>query len=118
MCNDNEFKTIPNTIFTIELRKKYHDFEEDYQNTDYTAADLKKKYGYNHYRRLYKEYMERGGKTRLPGKYYSFDKSSNQWVIYKRVNGKMRYFGSFETEEEAKVRVKELKENNWNKNKI
>jgi hypothetical protein len=113
------FKTIPNTIFNQQIRKKYYEFEKDYQNEDYTIADLRKKYGNNPYIRLYHEYIERGGKPRFnrPKRYdvknYHYNKREKRWRVTKRINGKRKFFGAYKTEAEAKKRVEELKKNNW-----
>lgn len=118
----DEFKTIPNTLFNLEIRNKYLEFEKDYQDTEYSVIDLKKKYGSHHYLRLYHEFIERGGMPRVsrPKRYgnvknYHYNKSKKTWVVVKRINGKQEYFGGYKTEKEAQQRVEELKKNNWTK---
>lgn len=46
-------------------------------------------------------------------KYYSFVKNENAFQVQKVIDGKKVYFGYYKTEEEAKARVEELKNNNW-----
>lgn len=45
---------------------------------------------------------------------YRFDKGLNLFRVYKWFNGKIKYFGNYEKEEDAQKRVDELRENNWN----
>ena len=106
------FKTIPNTIFNAEIRRKYYEFEKDYLNKNYTINDLKQKYGNNPYIRLYHEFIERGGKPRYNRpkrkdiKNYHYNKREKKWVVVKRINGEKA---------EAKKRVTKLKKRNWKK---
>lgn len=115
------FKTIPNTIFNAEIRRKYYEFEKDYLNKNYTINDLKQKYGNNPYIRLYHEFIERGGKPRYNRpkrkdiKNYHYNKREKKWVVVKRINGERKYFGAYNSEAEAKKRVTKLKKRNWKK---
>ena len=36
-----------------------------------------------------------------------------RWRVQKKINGKIKYFGTFKTKEEAMKRVVELKSNGW-----
>jgi len=117
----DEFKTIPNTIFNLEIRNKYDEFEKDYLDKNNSVKDLYAKYGKNHYLRLYHEFIERGGTPRVSRpkrdniKNYRYNKCTKRWDVSKRIDGKQIYFGGYATEEEAQKMVEQLKKNNWQK---
>lgn len=51
-------------------------------------------------------------------KYYSYDVRNKVWIIRKKIDGKMKYFGSYKTEEEVKYRVDELIKVDWDIDKL
>ena len=114
----DEFKTIPANIFNIEIRQKYPEFEKDYKNLKLSLNELTKKYT-PYYKRLRREYEARGGKIRKfkrrngYGNYYYYNKKAGKYIVARRINNKVTYFGSYKTENGAKNRVKELNENGW-----
>lgn len=56
------------------------------------------------------EYQEK--LSRKP-KYYTFIKNENAFQVQRFIGGVKVYFGYYRTEDEAKARVEELKNNNW-----
>lgn len=46
-------------------------------------------------------------------KYYTCDKRSGKYIVQKNIDGKHSSFGTFDTEEEAKIRVDYLKSVDW-----
>jgi hypothetical protein len=51
-------------------------------------------------------------------KYYIYNKEDGTYTVQKNIKGKNIYFGRYETEDEAKMIVEELKKVNWNKNRL
>ena len=51
-------------------------------------------------------------------KHYYYDKIWKKYIIRKRINGKRINYGSYPTEQEAKLIVSELIKNNWDKTKL
>ena len=56
----------------------------------------------------YKNYIK-GPKRKKDSKYYTFSKRRNKWIVLMSINKQSLYFGSFETEQEAIDRVKQVK---------
>jgi group I intron endonuclease len=53
--------------------------------------------------------VEKVIKTKKEHKFYTYAKARNTWRVVFRINGKQKHFGSYETEQEAIDKVKELK---------
>ena len=53
--------------------------------------------------------------SKKPKKYYVYDKNICKYIVKKTINKKVYCYGSYETEDEARLIVELLKENNWNK---
>ena len=51
-------------------------------------------------------------------KYYHYNEKSGKWHVHKCIKGLPKYFGRFNTEEEAQKVVEELKKHNWNTEEI
>jgi transcriptional regulator with XRE-family HTH domain len=49
-------------------------------------------------------------------KYYV--KNKDKFTVFKSINNKNRYFGSYDSEDEAKKVVSKLKETNWDERKL
>lgn len=52
------------------------------------------------------------------GKYYYHDKNTDNYRIYKCIDGKSQYFGTYETESKVKKVVELLKQNNWDRSAL
>ena len=78
--------------------------------------------GTSQYKRLLERFREdgipvhqRGGVYYGTPKYYYCTKEREDYfIVCKWINRKKHYFGFYNSEEEAKARVEELKKNNWN----
>lgn len=120
--------------FTISDGVKLEDtidweqLKEDYQNLEMTVPEIKEKYGvtnsqWNRVRRQLKEDgvpLRNRGRVRnsycsYHAKHYHVDKKSGKFLVRKVVKGEYIRFGLFDTEDEAKAKVEELKANGWKK---
>lgn len=117
----NHEKTIKFHI--IENSEPDYNLEEvikDYLNTELSTTEIKQKHKITtrKYTKILNEIKKRGLPLRntkhnsLNCKYYYFNKG--YWFVKRVFNQKTYYFGTYKSEEEAKARVKELRENNWN----
>lgn len=57
--------------------------------------------------------LEELGIEKKEPKYYSYDKKGKNFRVLKSINKKQMNFGAYDTEEEAKLIVEELKKVNW-----
>ena len=99
---------------------------QDYQNLELSVREIKEKHGITDgkWQRITKQWREQG--ITLRSKYHrtgypvytfrckNYTLNNGRYKVYKEINGKKHYFGTYETEEEAKAKVKELWDNNWN----
>lgn len=107
----------------VENSRPDYDVEEvikDYLNTELSTIEIKQKHKITtkKYTKILNEIKKRGLPLRNAKhnsrkcKYYSF--IQGYWVVKRIFNQKTYYFGKYRSEEEAKARVNELRENNWN----
>lgn len=111
--------------FNIVEQKQvdYDAVKQDYLN-GIIGMELREKHGLggSAYLRLLKRFREEGipvpnkspKKSRKCKYYYrEFKRGKPYWSVRKWINGEVVWFGGYWTEAEAKQRVKELRENNW-----
>lgn len=94
------------------------DFKHDY-NEGVSLNKLGEKYGINR-TRIAKLCKELGLPPR-ENKVYTYcyhDSRNNAWRVYKKINCRQYYFGSYDSEEAAKKVVNHLKNNNWSKESL
>ncbi len=107
----------------------YDDILTDYQNLELSVAEIRTKYNLSmgKWQSITREWKQDGitlrgrqnqrkrkyTKNYIGAKNYSYDKRQDTYRVYKKINGKNHYFGSYDTEEEAQYRVEYLKKNNW-----
>ena len=99
----------------------YEDFVRDYNDYSLSASSIRKRLGNAKYTRYYKKGIQSGDINRRPSGlkfntnyiYYHFDKNMGKFRVHKVIKGKYYNYGYYDTEEEAKEKVKECKENNW-----
>lgn len=107
----------------------YDDILTDYQNLELSVAEIRTKYGLSmgKWQSITRQWKQDGitlrgrqnqrkrkyTKNYIGAKNYSYDKRQDTYRVYKKINGKNHYFGSYDTEEEAQYRVEYLKKNNW-----
>ena len=113
----------------VENHQPNYDIEEvkkDYTETNLSVKQIREKYGISrgqwhtirkHWKRegvpmRGRNYCSRKGSIFTT--YYYPHGDTGRYVILRSIGGKSYYFGICKNEEEAKARVKELKENNWN----
>ena len=100
---------------------KYDTFVELYNNKKVSVEYIKRKVGTHIYKKFRAEALENGDIIPRPSgvkinqdfKYYHFDKQRGKYRVRRVINGKFLSFGFYDTENEAKQRVEELKKNNW-----
>lgn len=100
---------------------RYDDFVRLYNNKKISVEYIQRKIGTTCYNKYRKRALEEGViSPRIVGvkinqdfKYYHFDKQRGKYRVHKVKNGKYMSFGFYDTEEEAKQRVEELKKVNW-----
>ncbi|WP_296885109.1 hypothetical protein [uncultured Methanobrevibacter sp.] len=101
---------------------------QDYQNLDLTVREIKEKYdiGDSKWQTITRHWKEAGiplrGRmnrkkhqyitTPFASKNYS-KTTSGRYRVYKKIKGVNYYFGVFDSEEEARAKVEELRQNNW-----
>lgn len=97
------------------------DVQKDYQNPDITVKEIREKYGITPgaWKNILRHWKNEGVPlrsncrlTRKPN-YYTLDKRYGIWYVQRTVKNRCYRFGGYKTEEEAKARVEELHENNW-----
>ena len=101
---------------------KYDKFVEMYNNRKISTEYIKRKLGVAFYNKYRGEALRNGDIEPRPlslkinnnFKYYHYDKVKKKYRVRKVKNGKYMSFGFYDTEEEAKQRVEELKKINWN----
>ena len=101
---------------------KYDKFVEMYNNRKISTEYIKRKLGVAFYNKYRGEALREGDIEPRPlslkinnnFKYYHYDKVKKKYRVRKVKNGKYMSFGFYDTEEEAKQRVEELKKINWN----
>lgn len=110
-----------------EDNSKYEEFVKLYNDYSVDVTKIKKKLGNsNTYAKFRKMALKNGDIKQRPFnlnhnthfKYYHFDKKMQKYRVHKVKNGKYMSFGFYDTEEEAKCKVEELKKVNWDINKI
>lgn len=109
------------TYFTEE---DYQAFKQDYIHSTLSMNQLKEKHNVTSHNmrksvsRIIKETgFRRTSTTNRPVKYYVKTRGGKYTVIRKR-NNKRTHFGTYDTEEEARKVVDELKKVNWDKNQL
>ena len=102
----------------------------DYQNLDLSVKTIREKYNLSigRWNTIIRKFKEdniplRSNKKQSPRTYngihhigaknYYYNKKTGKYRITKRIDGRIRYFGSVDSEEEAIDRVCELRESNW-----
>lgn len=105
-------KTIPNIYYNLGkyvIRKYIKNQSVSFGAFDSLEEALK-----------HKEYCEENNwdlnlrkRRNNPQKYIIWDKTIQRYVIRRKIDGKLVYFGSFETLEEAVAKKQELEANNW-----
>ena len=105
----------------IEKPEPTYDIEEvlkDYTETDLPVKEIREKYGISQgqWLTILKHWKREGVTMRgyNKPKFYRYEKRYKRYVVNKTIKSHAYYFGSYRTEEEAKARVRELEENNWN----
>ena len=115
------------------IEGKYEDLplneiKKDYMACELTIPELREKYdlSVNNWDRIRRQFKKEGVpmrtlKERANPKHHTFKIAKNyyqtkngKWRVQKVIDGKYHHFGTFDTEEEAQAKVKELKENGWN----
>lgn len=106
--------SVHDTYDLNELKKDYLNVEE------YSVEDIKAKYGLTHGQWLTAlERLKNAGvspRTNVRyARYYTHINyyGSVKYRVNRWINGKMYYFGRFDSEKEAKKRVEELNRNGW-----
>lgn len=106
---------------------KYDYFVELYNNPNLSVLDIKREVGTNAYTKLKREALKNNDITLRPTvfninenlyKFYHFDKQRGKYRVHKVKKGVYMSFGFYETEEEAKIVVEELKKVGWDKSKL
>ena len=105
----------------VENHQPSYDIEEvkkDYTETDLPVKEIRAKYGISQgqWLTILKHWKREGVTMRgyNKPKFYRYEKRYKRYVVNKTIKSHAYYFGSYKTEEEAKARVRELEENNWN----
>ena len=108
-----------------ELQDRYNVFVDLYNNTKLKLYEIA-----NHMdislpllNRLRKEAEKNGDISRLPQRseydyFYKCNDGSGKYVVLKKIDGKMIYFGRYGSEDEAKKIVEELKKVDWDKSQL
>lgn len=102
----------------------YKVFKKDYMTNEIGSWDLIEKYGFS--RTEYNTYCgvvyERTGFKRPPARKkpqnFYYDKTNKRYVVYKRINGKVTYYGYYKHKGNAKKIVERLREIDWDKNQL
>ena len=105
---------------------KYDEFVELYNDYSIDTATIKQKIGSNSYLKLRKEALENGDIKQRPSnikrnqnhKFYHFDKNRGKYRVRKVRHGKYMCFGFYDTENEAKQVVEQLKAVDWDKSRL
>ena len=105
----------------VENHQPAYDIEEvkkDYTETNLSVKQIREKYGISQgqWLTILKHWKREGVTMRgyNKPKFYRYEKRYKRYVVNKTIKSHAYYFGSYRTEEEAKARVRELEENNWN----
>lgn len=102
--------------------KLYEDFKRDFINPEVTQKDIKEKYdmGNGKYAKLRKRVCGELGLKRKPSKpniRKHIIKYYDKWVIRKKIDGDLKYFGTFKNFEDAQKVRDELVKCGWDKSK-
>ena len=104
----------------------YESFKKDYMNQFVHKSEILKKYGlkHNRYLKYGRRVYEETGFKRKSGVPYPKDMTNirraghGKYSIYKVVNGKKLFYGTYDTVEEARKVRNFLIEHNWSSNAI
>lgn len=106
----------------------YESVLRDYQNLDLTVREIKEKHGISdgRWQTITKHWKEagiplRGRMNRKKHRYIATPFASKNYTkttsgryrVYKKIKGVNYNFGVFDSEEEARAKVEELRQNNW-----
>lgn len=121
-----EFNIVEGSRLEDEL--DWDNLKKDYQDLTLTVAEIQTKYGLTNskWQTVRKHLESEGIPLRNRGrvknsygdhnaKHYHKDKRSGKYLVRKVLDGKYTVFGLFDTENEAKAKVEELKRNGWKK---
>ena len=112
----------------LEDELDWEGLKTDYQDLTLTVAEIQDKYGLTNskWQTVRKHLEDEGIPLRNRGrvrnsygyynaKHYHKDKRSGKFIVRRVINGKYTVFGLFDTEDKAKAKVEELKQNGWRK---
>ena len=117
-------KEVNFNIVENDYSSKYDEFVKLYNDYSVDVRTIKQKIG-GTYSKLRKEALDNGDIKQRPYnikrtnyKHYHFDKNMQKFRVRKVKNGKYMSFGFYDTEEEAKQVVEELKKVDWDKRRL
>ena len=106
----------------------YNEFKQDFLNPNLLRSEIMKKFNLseNEYRKIRKQVVKETGVAAKPNKYHPvipcetsyIHKSKSKWMIVKYVDGKKKFFGTYDDLRVAMLIRDELIKYNWDKSEL